>query len=111
MQSGLRPLAHHVNRNARLGPRVRLLETWYYVRERARSGYHPVGSCKIGSDDMAVVDSQLRVRGVDGLRVADSSNMPRLVSGNTNAPSIMIGENASDLIRGNRVLADDKLAS
>lgn len=73
-----------------------------YVRERARSGYHPVGTCKMGQDEMAVVDTELRVRGVDGLRVADASIMPRLVSGNTNAPSIMIGERAADFIRGNR---------
>ncbi|OCK59895.1 GMC family oxidoreductase N-terminal domain-containing protein [Bradyrhizobium sp. LMTR 3] len=73
-----------------------------FVRKIARSGYHPVGTCKMGQDDMAVVDPQLRVRGVDGLRVADSSIMPRLVSGNTNAPSIMIGERASDFISGNR---------
>jgi choline dehydrogenase len=73
-----------------------------YVRDQGRSGYHPVGTCKMGQDAMAVVDPQLRVHGVDGLRVADSSIMPRLVSGNTNAPSIMIGEKASDLIRGNR---------
>jgi choline dehydrogenase len=74
-----------------------------YCRDRARSGYHPVGTCKMGTDEMAVVDPQLRVRGLDGLRVADSSIMPRLVSGNTNAPSIMIGERASDFIRGNKI--------
>jgi choline dehydrogenase-like flavoprotein len=73
-----------------------------YVRREARSGYHPVGTCKMGLDEMAVVDPQLRVHGVDGLMVADSSIMPRLVSGNTNAPSIMIGERASDFLRGNR---------
>jgi choline dehydrogenase-like flavoprotein len=60
----------------------------------------------MGQDAMAVVDPQLRVRGVDGLRVADSAIMPKLVSGNTNAPSIMIGERASDFIRGNRIGAD-----
>jgi choline dehydrogenase len=76
-----------------------------YVRKSARSGYHPVGTCKMGQDPMAVVDPQLRVHGIDGLRVADSSIMPRLVSGNTNAPSIMIGERASDFIRGNRIAA------
>ena len=86
------------------GPKCRSrAEYEAYIRDRARSGYHPVGTCKMGHDDMAVVDTELRVRGVDGLRVADASIMPRLVSGNTNAPSIMIGERASDFIRGNRV--------
>lgn len=90
------------------GPGVRSrAEYEAYVRESARSGYHPVGTCKMGQDEMAVVDPQLRVRGVDGLRVADSSIMPKLVSGNTNAPSIMIGERAADFIRGNRIGADD----
>jgi len=85
------------------GPKCRSrAEYEAYVRERARSGYHPVGTCKMGRDEMAVVDTELRVRGVDGLRVADASIMPRLVSGNTNAPSIMIGERAADFIRGNR---------
>jgi choline dehydrogenase-like flavoprotein len=85
------------------GSKVRTRQEYEaYVRNRARSGYHPVGTCKMGQDDMAVVDPQLRVHGVDGLRVADSSIMPRLVSGNTNAPSIMIGERASDFIRANR---------
>jgi choline dehydrogenase len=63
-----------------------------YVREWSKTDYHPVGSCSMGVDDMAVVDPQLRVRGVDGLRVIDASVMPRLISGNTQATSIMIGE-------------------
>ena len=73
-----------------------------YARRFGKTDYHPAGSCKMGVDEMAVVDPQCRVRGIDGLRVADSSIMPRLVSSNTNAPSIMIGEKASDLIKGNR---------
>jgi choline dehydrogenase len=60
--------------------------------------FHPCGTCKMGHDGMAVVDDQLRVHGIQGLRVADASIMPTLVSANTNAASIMIGEKASDLI-------------
>jgi choline dehydrogenase-like flavoprotein len=63
-----------------------------YIRQWAKTDYHPVGSCKMGTDDMAVVDQQLRVRGMEGLRVIDASIMPTLISGNTQAPSIMIGE-------------------
>jgi choline dehydrogenase len=69
-----------------------------WVRNNAETTYHPVGTCKMGSDPMAVVDDQLRVRGVEGLRVADASIMPTLTSGNTNAPSIMIGEKASRMV-------------
>jgi choline dehydrogenase len=71
-----------------------------YIRQYASVDYHPVGSCKMGKDDAAVVDPELRVRGIDKLRVIDSSNMPSLISGNTNAPSIMIGEKGAALIRG-----------
>jgi choline dehydrogenase-like flavoprotein len=70
------------------------------IKLRSDTIYHPVGTCRMGSDATAPLDPQLRVRGVSGLRVADASVMPNLISGNTNAPSIMIGEKAADLIRG-----------
>ena len=69
-----------------------------WVKATAETTYHPVGTCKMGIDPMAVVDPRLRVHGLHGLRVADASIMPTLTSGNTNAPSIMIGERASDLV-------------
>ncbi len=72
------------------------------ARTHARSSYHPVGTCKLGTDAMAVVDLDLRVHGLQGLRVCDSSTMPQVVSSNTNAPTIAIAEKAADLMRGNR---------
>ena len=70
-----------------------------FIRERADTIYHPVGSCRMGTGAMDVVDSRLRVKGVDALRVVDASIMPRVVGGNTNAPTIMIAEKAVDMIR------------
>ncbi len=81
------------------GEGVRTDAEWEaYVRSHASAIYHPSGTCKMGHDAMAVVDDRLRVRGIDGLRIADASIMPRIVSGNTNAPCIMIGEKAADLV-------------
>ena len=75
-----------------------------YARQYGRTSYHPVSTCRMGVDVDAVVDPELRVRHIEGLRICDSSVMPRLVSSNTNAASIMIAEKASDIIRGNQAL-------
>jgi choline dehydrogenase len=93
------PVADIVGQELAPGPAYQsdeeLLE---WVRNNAETTYHPVGTCKMGRDPMAVVDDQLRVHGIEGLRVADASIMPTLTSGNTNAPSIMIGEKCSEMV-------------
>ena len=71
-----------------------------YIRSTATTAFHAVGTCGMGASDDAVVDAALRVRGVDGLRVADASIMPTIIGGNTHAPVVMIAEKAADMIRG-----------
>jgi choline dehydrogenase len=73
------------------------------VRKHAQTAFHPVGTCRMGSDDAAVVDCELRVRGLDGLRVVDASVMPRIIRGHTHAPTVMIAEHAADLIRASNL--------
>ena len=101
-QDALKPF---VAREALPGPEVDGEAALFdYACANAKTDYHPVGTCRMGSEDMAVVDADLRVRGIEGLRVADSSVMPRVPSSNTNAPTIMVGEKASDLILGREPL-------
>ena len=88
----------------RLTDEARIIE---FIRHHSDTVYHPVGTCKMGSDEHAVVDSELRVHGVEGLRVAHASIMPTLIGGNTNAPSIMIGEKCADMILGRQLPAEN----
>jgi choline dehydrogenase len=96
-------LAPYIAEEVVPGPAVRSDEQLVEdIRNRGVSNLHPVGTCRMGTDDLAVVDTKMRVRGIDALRVCDSSTMPRIVSTNTNAPTIAMAERAADLIRGNR---------
>lgn len=93
------PLADMVAEEVRPGVETQSDEALLdWVRAAAETTYHPVGTCKMGSDPMAVVDAELRVHGIEGLRVADASIMPTLTSGNTNAPCMMIGEKCAEMI-------------
>lgn len=98
--AGSAAMRPYVTREVKPGPEIdsdaALLE---FCRDTGATIFHPSGTCKMGSDDLAVVDSRLRVRGIESLRVIDCSVMPTLVSGNTNAPAIMMAEKAVDMIR------------
>lgn len=94
------PMAPYVKRVLRPGPAMSDAELIDYIRSTGRTVFHPVGTCAMGTGPLAVVDPQLRVHGLEGLRIADASIMPRLVSGNTNAATIMIAEKAVDLLLG-----------
>jgi choline dehydrogenase len=101
------PLKARIVREVVPGPDCRTDdEILDYASRTAQSQHHWVGTCKMGSDPMAVVDDQLRVRGITGLRVIDASVMPTITSGNTNAPAIMIGEKGADLIKGRQSASD-----
>ena len=94
-------LGRHIRKEHFPGDRVRTHADFEaYARQYGRTSYHPVGTCRMGGDARSVVDPQLRVRAVESLRICDSSVMPRLVSSNTNAATLMIAEKAADLVRG-----------
>jgi choline dehydrogenase len=95
------PLKSHITEEFTPGVEVGMDDydaTLNWARDNSVTIYHPTGTCKMGQDEMAVVDARLKVHGVKGLRVADCSIMPTITSGNTNAPAIMIGEKLSDII-------------
>tara|TARA_B100000401_G_scaffold133901_1_gene88627 strand:- start:208 stop:1023 length:816 start_codon:yes stop_codon:yes gene_type:complete len=95
-----REFSHLKPKEFRPGPQVQTDEDWKeYIRANAQTVYHPVGTCKMGVGEDAVVDSNLSVRGLRNLRVIDASIMPRIVGGNTNAPTIMIAEKGADIIK------------
>lgn len=96
-QNALKPF---LKREVLPGPDVQSDADYFaYACKNAKTDHHPAGTCRMGSDPAAVLDPQLRFRGIDGLRVVDASVMPRLISSNTNAPTIMIAEKAADMIR------------
>jgi choline dehydrogenase len=95
----------YVNGELAPGPAVQSdAEIDAFVRANLESTYHPCGSCRMGTDELAVVDPELRVHGIEGLRVIDSSVFPSEPNGNLNAPTIMLAERAADLVRGRELL-------
>ena len=96
---GRNALARFIDHEMSPGSGVQTDEQWLqFARENGQTVYHPIGTCRMGSDADAVVDTRLRFRGLDGLRVVDASVMPEMVSGNTQAAVMMIAERGSDLI-------------
>jgi choline dehydrogenase len=92
-------LAQHIVRETRPGPgKLSDDDLLDHIRQTGQTSYHPIGTCRMGNDPQAVVDAELKVHGVEGLRVCDAAIMPTMVASNTNAPSIMIGEKASDMV-------------
>jgi choline dehydrogenase len=99
------PLASHSAAETAPGPEIRSEEALAdFARAAGSNLHHPVGTCRMGEDPMAVVDSRLKVRGIEGLRVIDASVMPTVTTGNTNAPTIMIGEKGAQMIREDAAL-------
>jgi choline dehydrogenase len=96
---GAPPLADHILAELAPGAAVKSRQDWeQYLRNESITIFHPCGTCKMGVDDMAVVDPELKVRGLQGLSIIDASIMPHLVSGNINASVIMIAEKGADLV-------------
>jgi choline dehydrogenase-like flavoprotein len=94
------PLEHFIKAERLPGPGVKTDEDYFnFICEHSKTSHHPAGTCRMGPDDKAVLDPRLRVKGLDRLRVIDASVMPTVVSSNTNAAAIMIGEKGADMIR------------
>src|SRR6185295_16953599 len=98
--AGTEPLAQYAQQSWREAASDSDEDLAAHIRATAQTIYHPTSTCRMGVDDLAVVDPELRVRGVEGLRVVDASIFPSVPRGNTNAPTIAVAEKASDLIRG-----------
>jgi choline dehydrogenase len=100
-------LSQYVDSEVRPGPEAQTDEEWLqWLAPHVTTGYHPIGTCKMGraDDPMAVVTPDLKVRGIQGLRIIDASVMPNIICGNTNATSVVIGDKGADLVLGQQLL-------